>query len=136
MIGTGIGGLESYRTSRLLHLSHFFPRGCFPSISWVGTSSMTNAYVDAYVSFLADSIGLVSADGGNFHPMWQSFCWLCNFGATDLWLLYDWFMTGLRLVYELRLVLGPIFKKWQHLTSLMPPVFIQDKCLLHLNFLL
>jgi hypothetical protein len=36
----------------------------------------------------------------------------------------------------LRLVLGPIFKTWQHLTSPMPRVFIQGKCLLHLNFLL
>jgi hypothetical protein len=36
----------------------------------------------------------------------------------------------------LRRVRGPIFKTWQHLTSPMPHVFIQDKCLLHLNFLL
>jgi hypothetical protein len=35
---------------------------------------MTNTYVDAYVSFIADSAGLVNADGGNFHPMWESFC--------------------------------------------------------------
>jgi hypothetical protein len=35
---------------------------------------MTNACVDAYVSFLAGSAGLVSAGGGNFHPTWQSFC--------------------------------------------------------------
>jgi hypothetical protein len=35
---------------------------------------MTNACVDAYVSFLADLVGLVSVDGGNFHPTWQSFC--------------------------------------------------------------
>jgi hypothetical protein len=45
---------------------------------------MKNACVDAYVSFLVDSAGLVSTGCENFHPTWQSFCWLCNFGATDL----------------------------------------------------
>jgi hypothetical protein len=71
MTAIGFSGLESYRTSRLLHLSHCFPRGCFPSVSLVGTSSMTNACVDAYVSFLADSAGLVNAGGGNFHRTWH-----------------------------------------------------------------
>jgi hypothetical protein len=31
---------------------------------------MTNACMDAYVSFLADSVGPVNIDGGNFRPMW------------------------------------------------------------------
>jgi hypothetical protein len=35
---------------------------------------MTNAYVDAYVSFLADSASLLSAGGGNFRSIRQSFC--------------------------------------------------------------
>jgi hypothetical protein len=35
---------------------------------------MKNACVGPYMSFLADSAGLVSAGGGNFHLMWQSFC--------------------------------------------------------------
>jgi hypothetical protein len=30
---------------------------------------MKNACMDAYVSFLADSVGPVSVDGGNFRPM-------------------------------------------------------------------
>jgi hypothetical protein len=40
------------------------------------------------------------------------------------------------LMTALRLMLGPIFKKWQHLIGPMARVFIQGKCSLPLNFLL
>ena len=94
--------------------------GCFSLINWVGTSSITNAYMDAYVSFLANSVGLVSIDGGT-----SVLCGSCCINCVILLqLVYDCFEIGT----------GAHFHRWQYLIGSNATCFYPSSMLFNFNF--